>query len=133
MNFHKQKLYALIIAGVALVSLILPWLTFDFLGSSQSWNGFRGWGWLSFGGAVAVGVVSFMGNRPDDYTAEYKKYAMVAFGAIAVGAFLFFLRKNSASGGIFGNTLKTGIGLWICLLAGLAYLEIWLRVSLLGR
>jgi hypothetical protein len=123
MNFHKQKLYALIAAGIALVSLLLPWLTFSFLGESRSWNGFRGWGLLSFIGILGVGALTFMGNKAENYTAEYKKYVMIAFGAIALGAVLFFLRKTSVVGGGLlddSDIIKTGFGLWICLVAGLA-------------
>jgi len=61
-----------------------------------------------------------MGNKNEDYSAEYKKYVMIAFGAIAAGAILFFIRKNSVAGGIYNDVVKTGFGLWICLLAGLA-------------
>jgi hypothetical protein len=120
MNFHKLKLYALIAAGAALVSLLLPWLTFSFLGASQSWNGFRGWGILSLTGVIGVAVLTFMGNKQDEYSADTKKYVMICFGAIALGAILFFLRKNSVTGGIYGDVIKTGIGLWLCLAAGLA-------------
>ena len=65
-----------------------------------------------------------MGDKTLEYTAEFKKYAMIAFGAIALGALLFWLRKNSVGGGIFGGFVKTGIGLWICFIAGLAGLAI---------
>lgn len=123
MNFHKQKLYSLIIAGVALVALLLPWVSINFLGASQSWNGLRGWGLLSLLGVGGVAALSFIGNKPDDYTAEYKNYVMIAFGAIALGAVLFFLRKGSVAGG-FNNLVKTGIGLWISLAAGLAGLAL---------
>ena len=60
-----------------------------------------------------------MGNKAETYTAEFKNYVMIAFAAIAVGALLFFLRKNSVVGGI-DDLVSTGIGLWICLIAGLA-------------
>ena len=120
MNFHKQKLYALIIAGIALIALLLPWLSVNLLGASRSWNGIRGWGILSLLGVLAVAFLSLTGNRQDDYSAEYRKYVMFAFGAIALGAFLFWLRKTSVSGGMPDELLKTGIGLWICLVAGLA-------------
>jgi hypothetical protein len=123
MNFHKQKLYSLIAAGIALVALLLPWVSISFLGASQSWNGLRGWGLLSLVGVVGVGALSFMGNKAEDYTAEYKKYMMIAFGAIVGGAVLFFIRKNSVVGGI-DNLVKTGIGLWLCLVAGLAGLAL---------
>ena len=124
MNFHKQKLYALIAAGVALVSLLLPWITINFFGVPQSANGFRDWGLLSLLGVLGVGALSFMGNKADNYTTDYKRYVMIAFGVVALGALLFFLRKNSVSGGIFDSGIKTGIGLWLCLIAGLAGLAI---------
>lgn len=118
MNFHKQKLYSLIAAGVALIALLLPWISVSFLGASQSWNGFRGWGLLSLIGIIGVAGLSLMGNKAETYSPEYKNYVMIAFAAIAVGALLFFLRKNSVVGG-FDNLVDTGIGLWICLIAGL--------------
>ncbi len=120
LNFHKQKLYALIIAGIALVALLLPWLSASFLGASRSWNGFRSWGILSLLGVLAIALLSFTGNKPDDYSAEYRKYVMFAFGAIAVGAFLYWIRRSPISGGMPGELLNTSIGLWICLVAGLA-------------
>jgi hypothetical protein len=119
MNFHKQKLYSLIAAGVALVSLLLPWISISFLGSSQSWNGLRNWGILSLIGVAGIVALSLIGKKEEDYTPEYKKYIMICFGAVAAGALLFFLRKNSVAGG-FDNLVKTGIGLWLCLIAGLA-------------
>jgi hypothetical protein len=123
MNFHKQKLYSLIAAGVALVALLLPWISISFLGTSQSWNGLRNWGILALIGVAGVIALSFMGKKEEDYTPEYKKYSMICFGAVAAGALLFFLRKNSVAGG-FGNLVKTGIGLWLCLVAGLAGLAL---------
>jgi hypothetical protein len=70
---------------------------------------------------IAVVILSMLGTKTEDYTADFKKYTMIAFGAIALGALLFFVRKTSVVGGsIFGDDLvKTGIGLWICLIAGL--------------
>lgn len=123
MNFHRQKLYSLIAAGLALVALLLPWLSVRFLGSSQSWNGLRNWGILSLIGVAGVIALSFMGKKEEDYTPEYKKYLMICFGAVAAGALLFFIRKNSVTGG-FGNLVNTGIGLWLCLVAGLAGLAL---------
>jgi hypothetical protein len=124
MNFHKRKLYALLAAGIALVSLLLPWVTVSFLGASQSANGFQGWGLLSFLGILGVAGLSFLGNKTIDYTPEFKKYVMIAFAAIVLGAILFLLRKNSINGGLFSDVVKTGIGLWICLIAGLAGLAL---------
>ena len=123
MNFHKQKLYSLIAAGVVLVALLLPWVTVNFLGASQSWNGLRGWGLLSLIGTGGVVALSFIGNKTEDYTTEYRKYVMIAFAAVTAGALLFFIRKNSVVGG-FVNLAKTGIGLWLCWIAGLAGLAL---------
>jgi hypothetical protein len=135
-NFHKQKLYALIAAGTALVALLLPWLSLSisFGGmQSHSWNGMRGWGLLSLAGVIGVAALSLMGNRALDYTEEYRKYVMIAFGAIALGAILFWIRKNSIAGAPsvsilegmdLGIRLSTGIGLWLCLIAGLGGLAL---------
>src|SRR5687768_12786903 len=126
LNFHKQKLYALIAAGVALVALLLPWINVFGL---QTVNGLRGWGILSLFGVIVVGILTMLENKSSEYSAEYKKYTMIAFGAIALGALLFFLRKNSVvGGGIFNDAVKTGIGLWICLIAGLAGVALLYRL-----
>jgi hypothetical protein len=118
LNFHKKKLYALIIAGIALVSMLLPWISINFFGASHSWNGFRGWGYLSLVGIIAVIVLTFLENKTENYTEEFRKYAMYGFGAIALGALLFLFRKNSIAGSPLLD-VKTGVGLWLCLLAGL--------------
>ena len=120
MNFHKQKLYSLIVAGVAFVSLLLPWLTISFGGfGGGSANGFRGWGILSLFGVIGVVIACFMSDRTKPFDDNFKKIAMGSFAAIAVGALIFFLRLNSAGGG-FGSAVKAGFGLWLCLIAGLA-------------
>ena len=87
LNFHKQKLYALIIAGVAFVALLLPWL--NVFGLSTV-NGLRNWGILSLLGVIAVGILTMLENRSSEYSAEFRKYTMIAFGAITLGALLFF-------------------------------------------
>jgi hypothetical protein len=121
LNFHKQKLYALIAAVVALVALLLPWITVNFLGYSTSANGLRGWGILSLLGVIGVFALTLMGDKLQDYNQPFRKYVAICFGAIAVGALLFLLRKGSMGGGIYGaDIVRTGIGLWICLLAGIA-------------
>ena len=125
LNFHKQKLYALIAAVVALISLLLPWLSFNLLGYSNSINGLRSWGILSLLGVIGAAGLTFMGDKMQEYTQLFKNYVTICFGAIAVGALLFLLRKNSMTGGVFGADIaRTGIGLYICLVAGVAGLAI---------
>lgn len=119
MNFHKQKLYSLIVAGLALIAMILPWVSIS-LGAfgGGSVNGFRGWGILSLLGIAGVAVACLMGDKTKEFDEMYKKVAMGSFGAIAGGALIFFLRINSFAGGFGG--VGSGFGLWLCLLAGLA-------------
>lgn len=115
-GLHKSKMYSLIIAGIALITLLLPWISVKVFGYSQSWNGLRGWGLLSLlgvGGAIAV---SLMGDKAQDYDATMKKAILGCLGAIALGALLFFIRKSSVAGGYSG--VNTGIGLWLCLVVG---------------
>jgi hypothetical protein len=122
MNFHKQKLYCLIIAGVAFISLILPWVTVSYGFASGSVNGFRSWGILSLLGVAGVAVSCFMGDKTKQFDENFKKIAMASFGAIALGALIFFLRLSSFGGGFGG--VSGGFGLWICLVAGLAGLAL---------
>jgi hypothetical protein len=119
LNFHKQKLYSLVVAGVALIALFLPWITISLGGfGGSSANGLRGWGLLSLLGAIGVGVACFMGDKTKEFDVNTKKIAMAGFGAVAVGALVFFLRLSSVGGGYGG--VKSGLGLWLCLIAGLA-------------
>ena len=112
MNFHKQKLYSLIVAAVALISLLLPWMSLPFFGSI---NGFRSWGLLSFLGVIGVAIACFMGDKTKIFDETFKKIALASFAAIAVGALLFFIRISGTGIGV-----GAGFGLWLCLIAGLA-------------
>ena len=116
----KQKLYSLIVAGIGLISLFLPWLTFKLgiLGNNSA-NGLRGWGILSLIGVGVVAAACFMGDKTKEFDANTKKIALAGFGGIALGALLFFIRKSSYAG-IMSDAVGTGFGLWLCLLAGLA-------------
>jgi hypothetical protein len=116
-NLHKQKLYSLIIAGIALIAMMLPWLSFSFLGglAGGNANGFRGWGILSLFGIFGVVAACFLGNKTEPFDETFKKVALASFAAMALGALLFFVRLNSSA---LGDVVNSGIGLWICLAAG---------------
>jgi hypothetical protein len=128
LNLHKQKLFALIVAGVAFIAILLPWMTVSVnfgglgLGSrGSSLNGFRGWGLLSLLGVVGVIVASLVGEKTQVYDDTFKKVAMGSFGVIAIGAIVFFLRiKSYGGGGYQGVSTSAGLGLWLCAIAGLA-------------
>ncbi|HEY6503829.1 MAG TPA: hypothetical protein VIZ28_07645 [Chitinophagaceae bacterium] len=119
LNFHKQKLYSLIIAGVALIAMILPWASFSLgIFGGDSVNGFRSWGILSLFGVIGVAIACLLGDKSKEFDETFKKVALGSFGAIALGALLFFFRINSYGGGFGG--VGSGLGLWLCLVAGLA-------------
>lgn len=117
-NFHKQKLYSLIIAGIALISLLLPWVSISMgILGDQSVNGFRSWGILSLLGVIGVAAACFLGDRSAPFDDTFKNVALGSFAAIALGALLFFLLKiNSGTASII--SVGSGIGLWLCLVAG---------------
>lgn len=110
MNFHKQKLYALILAGIAFISLFLPWVSMGMFGSV---NGFRSWGLLSFLGVIGVVVSCFIGNKTVPFDDTFKKVAMGSFAGISIGALIYYF--NLGSGFI---RLDSGFGLWLCLIIG---------------
>jgi hypothetical protein len=123
LNLHKLKLYSLIIAGVALIATFLKWISWSFGGyGGGGANGLRGWGLLSIIGIGVVAAACLMGDKTKDFDANQKKMAMGGFAAIAAGALLFFLRLNSVAGGFTG--VSAGLGLWLCLAAGLAGLAL---------
>src|SRR5215471_14516229 len=111
-NLHKQRLYSLVIAAVALITLFLPWITVGFLGSL---NGFRGWGIFALLGILGVAVSAFAGNKTLTYDDTMRKVVAASFGAIALGALIFVLTKGSSYGPFAG----TGVGTWLCLIVGL--------------
>ena len=113
---HKQKLYSLIIAGIAFISLLLPWVTVNMgLLGGGSVNGFRNWGILSLLGVLGVLAACFLGNRESGFDENMKKIALASFAAIAIGALIFFLRLNS-----YSFMASSGFGLWLCLITGIA-------------
>lgn len=114
-QLHKQKLYCLIFAGLALIAIFLPWATisFGFIGSSSA-NGFRSWGMLSFFGVLGVTIACLLGDKSLPFDDTFRKVALASFGAIILGALIFFLRISSDGGGV----VNSGFGIWIALIAG---------------
>ena len=121
-NLHQQKLYALIVAVLALIAIFLPWTVQKFggdffgMGRSITMNGFRSTGFLTFLGIIGVIIASLMGDKTKEYDSNSKMIAMGSFGAIAAGALIYFLLvmgKSKAYGA------SAGIGVWISIVAGL--------------
>lgn len=116
LNFHKQKLYALIIAAVGLIAMFLPWWKISyggyggFGGMSASVNGMHELGLLAFVGFVGAGVVAFLGDKTKPFEGQMKMIAAACFGAAALISLIQFLRQ----------TKFTSFGLYLAILAGVA-------------
>lgn len=125
LNFHKQKLYALIAAAVGLVALILPWATVSIGGyGGGSVNGFHGEGFITLLGVGAVAAASFMGDKTKPYDGNTKNIALGGFGGIIAGALIAFINVSGKGGGI----VKPGFGIYIAILAGVGGLLFLLGV-----
>jgi hypothetical protein len=123
LGFHKSKLYSLILAALALVSLILPWISVKAAGGfgmSASKSGFGSWGLLVLVGCGLVAAACFMGDKSKPFDDMGKKLALGGFGAIAGGALIYLIRILTIGGGKYGGLVKVspGIGLFIGLAAG---------------
>ncbi|MFM2337614.1 MAG: hypothetical protein RL115_807 [Bacteroidota bacterium] len=124
-GLHKSKMYSLILAGLALVSLILPWFSVKASGGfgfSVSKNGFGSWGLLALIGAGVAIASCFMGDKTKGYDDMGKKLALGGFGAIAGGAVIYLIRiltvGNGGNFGVVSVKASPGIGLFIGLAAG---------------
>ena len=124
LGFHKSKLYSLILAAVALISMILPYFSVKaaggFGGYGVSKNGFGSWGLLVLAGIALVAASCFMGDKSKSYDDMGKKLALGGFGAIAGGAVIYLIRILTLGGGKYGGMVKTspGFGLFLGLAAG---------------
>lgn len=117
-GLHKQKLYALIVAAVGIISCLLPWwkVSFGGYGPGVSINGLHELGWVTFLGFIGAGVVTFvMGDKTKAYEGQEKMIAAACFGAAGAVALIQFLRQTKfASFGIFLAIAAGVLGaLWV--------------------
>jgi peptidoglycan/LPS O-acetylase OafA/YrhL len=113
MNLHKQKMYALIVAAVGLISMFLPWwkISIGYGFGGYSVNGMHELGILAFLGFIGAGVVTLvMGDKTKPYDGQVKMIAAACFGVAGAVALIQFLRQSS----------YTSFGLYLAILAGVA-------------
>lgn len=117
LNFHKQKLYALILAIVGVIACLLPWWKISFGGfGGVSINGLHDLGWLSFFGFLGAAIVTFvMGDKTTTYAGQEKTIILVCFAVGGGIALIELLRKSSfASIGVFLAIIAGALGvLWV--------------------
>jgi peptidoglycan/LPS O-acetylase OafA/YrhL len=118
MNLHKQKLYALITAGVGLIAVFLPWWKVSYGGfgvfgglGSYSVNGMHDLGIITFLGFIGAGVATFiMGDKSKPFEGQAKMIVAGCFAGAGLFALIQFLRQTSF----------TSFGLYLSILAGIA-------------
>lgn len=122
-GLHKQKMYALIFAGITLISLFLPWASAKgMFGGSQ--NGLKGWGLLALIGVGGALAAIFMGDKTKPFEGQTKQIALGSFGAIGGAALIYLLRIMLGSKSFMGTKIKfsdvmsPGFGLFIALAMG---------------
>lgn len=115
LNFHKQKLYALIAAGIGVIAMFLPWWKISFggifkvSGMGASVNGMHEIGIIAFLGFAGAAVLCFMGDKTKPFEGQLKLIAAGCFAGAALITLIQFLRASSF----------TGIGIWLSLIAGI--------------
>ena len=116
LNLHKQKLYALIAAGVGVISMFLPWWKISFGGGfgfsmpSASVNGMQGIGIIAFLGFAGAAVLCFLGDKTKPFDGQFKLIAAACFAGAALIALIRFLNQ----------TRFTSFGLYLAIIAGIA-------------
>ncbi len=110
-KFHKQKLYALIIAAVGVISVFLPWWKISFMGFGGSVSGMRDLGIITFLGFVGAGVATFLDKEKEKpYSNQFKLITAGCFAGAALFALIQFLRVSDF----------TSYGLWLAIATGIA-------------
>src|SRR5437868_9913628 len=107
MNFHKQKLYALIAAALGVISMFLPWWSIGFLGGSV--NGMHDLGIVAFLGFAGAGVLSYIGDKTKPFEGQNKMIAAGCFAGAAAVTLIQYLRASSF----------TDFGIWLSLICGI--------------
>lgn len=125
LNFHKQKLYSLIAAGIALIALFLPWARVSYGGyGGGSVNGLHGEGLITLLGVAAVATAAFMGDKMKPFEGNFRNIALGGFGAIIAGALIAFISVSGKGAGI----VKPGLGIYLAILVGVAGLLFLLNI-----
>jgi peptidoglycan/LPS O-acetylase OafA/YrhL len=107
MNFHKQKLYALIAGIAGVISCFLPWWSLGFFGSI---NGMHDLGIIVFLGFLGGIVCCFLDDRSKPFDGQMKLIAAGCFAGAALFTLIQFIRASSF----------TAFGIWLSFLAGIA-------------
>jgi hypothetical protein len=126
-GLHKQRLYAVIIAAVGIISCLLPWwhvsyAAYGYAGGGVSINGLHKLGILSFIAFIGAGIVPFvLGNKAMPFSGQDKTVTTACFGAAAGAALITLL----------ANMKYLSFGIFIAIVAGvIGALFVWGMVKI---
>jgi hypothetical protein len=127
-GLHKQKLYALIVAAIGLLSCFLPWWSFgggSYMGyraPSISVSGMHDLGIIAFLAFAGAGVVTFvMGDKTKPFEGQVKTIVAACFAGAGGIALIQLLRSMHG----------LGFGIFIAIAAGvIGALFVWGIVKL---
>jgi len=111
LNLHKQKLYAVILAAIGVVSCILPWwhVSLGYGYGGISINGLHKLGIVAFIGFIAAGIVPFVfGDKTKPFEGQDKMAEMACFGGAAAFTLITML----------ANMKYMSFGIFLALAAG---------------
>jgi 4-amino-4-deoxy-L-arabinose transferase-like glycosyltransferase len=114
-NLHQQKLISLITGAVAFIGMVLPWSVTNLGYAKSSTNGFAEWGILCLFGVAGVVVACLFGDKTKEFDQNFRYVAIASFTAIVLGSFIQFMKIVNLS----GMGLKSGVGVWFCVIAGI--------------
>jgi hypothetical protein len=114
-NLHQQRILALVFAAIAFIGMILPWSVTNLGFSKQTSNGFAEWGILALFGVAGVVVASLLGDKTRELEQNFRYIAIGSFVAIVLGSFIQFMKIVNIS----GLGVKTGVGVWFCIIGGI--------------
>jgi hypothetical protein len=116
-GLNKQKLYAIIIAAVGIVSCLLPWWHVSFggfgaYGGGVSINGLHKLGIIAFIGFIGAGIVPFViGDKSKPFEGQNKMITAACFaGAAAFALITLLTNMHYLSFGIFVAIAAGAVG-----------------------
>lgn len=116
MNFstmNKQRKFVLIAAAVGIISMFLPWISLQFLGSA---NGIRGIGILAFICFIISGVIAYLGDQTKNLDKTMWGVVLVAGVLALLSTILFYFNDTREP---FTGTSFAGFGIYIAAVAAI--------------
>lgn len=126
MNFqtiNRQRKFILISAAIGVISVFLPWTSISIFGSTESRNGFHGFGILVFILFLSEAIITRIGNQAQPLEKNHWFLVIVSGGiglvSVVIKITSFF---NTTNGDLGLPYVHVGAGVWLCLASSAAIL-----------